>query len=142
MALDLMRHAPRAKCQVLHVYRHEGRFAGSEEDQVSRKALAGKYDAFMAGIDTHGIAVEPIFEESHRVDLAIARQAQKQGADLIITSSRGRTFASGFVQPSITEQAIRQSRTAFLVLKAAEKPVGLWQAIRERWHKHDDLQFS
>ena len=40
MALELMSR-DRAKCLVLHAYKHEGRFAGPARDQVTRRALPG-----------------------------------------------------------------------------------------------------
>jgi nucleotide-binding universal stress UspA family protein len=86
--------------------------------------------------------LEPIFEESHRVDRAISRAAHRHGADLIIMSSRGRTRAAGIVHASRVEHAIRHSRASFLVLKTQRKPIGLMKALWERISDGCDLQFS
>jgi nucleotide-binding universal stress UspA family protein len=141
-ALELARPFPRSKCLALHVYRHDTRFADLAFDQLCRHTLADRFARFVAGIDTHGVALEPIFAESHRVDQEIARAAQRQGADLIVMTSRGRTRAARIALPSVTEGTLCQSRAACLVLKSADSPIGLWQALRERWHRADGIHFS
>jgi nucleotide-binding universal stress UspA family protein len=141
-AIDLTQHAPQSKCLALHVYRHEGRFFDRDIDRVSRQALVAKYRSFLAGIDTRGVALEPMFVHSHRVDRAIARVAQEVGADVVIMSSRGRSRSAGLMHPSTTERAIRQCRTSVLVLKSSGEALGLWDALKDRLRSNDTIQFS
>ena len=141
-AIDLMQHATQSKCVALHVYRHDGRLFNRDTDRASRQALAARYRSFLAAIDTRGMGLEPMFVHSHRVDRAIARVAQEVGADVVIMSSRGRSRSAGLIHPSATESAVRQCRTSFLVLRSADKPLGLWQALQERLRANDTIQFS
>jgi hypothetical protein len=124
------------------VYHHSSRFADRDCDQLMRRSLMDKYCSFSAPTDAHGVDVEPVFVESHHVDRAIAQTADQYGVDLIVMSSRPRSWAARIVHASISEKAIRQSRTSVLVLKSSDQTVGLWQALRERLWERDDIQFS
>ena len=141
-AIDLMQHSPQAKCLPLHVYRHQGRFVDDKRDQDIRQALFEKLWDFSAAINTRGVAIEPLMVQSHRVDRTIAQSAQQYGVDLIVMSSRRRSWASRVVRSSTTELAIVQSHASLLVLKSCEKPIGVWQALRERLRESDEVHFS
>lgn len=141
-AIDLVRPFPRAKCLALHVYRHDTRFVDGDLEGVRRRALFEDYFAFMAGIETDDVLVEPVFAQSHSVEREIDRAAHRYGVDLVVMSTRGRTRAASLIHPSGVERAIRQCHAPLLVLKSSDPPLGLGGALRERLSEPDGLQFS
>ena len=66
----------------------------------------------------------------------------QHGVDLVGVSTRGRTRPARLLFPSVTDLAIRRYQTSFLVLRAADRPTGLVQALRKRLSKPESTCFS
>jgi nucleotide-binding universal stress UspA family protein len=141
-AVEIARRCRRAKCLVLHVSWTGSRFTDTGIDRENQRQLRQAYDRFLAGIDSHGVTVEPLFVEGCRVDQQIERAAARHRVDLVVVSTRGRTRCARVLLPSTTDLAIRRCQASFLVLRGADRPVGLVQALRERLGKAEELHFS
>jgi nucleotide-binding universal stress UspA family protein len=141
-AIEIARGSQHAKCFVLHVYWTGSRFS---DDWMRREELRRRhqaYERFVSRIDTHGVAVEPLFVEGHRVDHQIDQAARGRRVDLVVASSRGRTRFARWLLPSIADLAIRRCRAAFLVLRTSQRPVGLLSGLRERLNTPADVHFA
>lgn len=127
---------------MLHAYWTGSRFSDERSRRDRERALREVYEQFLAGIDTSGVAVEPLFVEGLRADQQIERVADRHGVDLVVVSTRGRTRLARLLLPSVTDRAIRRCRASFLVLRSADRPLGLLQAARQCLGRPEDVHFS
>ncbi len=141
-AVDIARRSWHAKCLVLHVYWTGSRFSDEPIRAIQRRQLLQSYDRFLAGIETHGVTAEPLFVEGPRVDREIIQAAGRHGVDLIVMTTRGRTRPARMLLPSITDLSIRGSQASYLVLRGADRPVGLLPALCQRLDQRDEPHFS
>lgn len=85
---------------------------GPERRQVARDAVyAAVSDLGRTGIDVRGIVAEG------RPDRAIVESAERDGADLIIMGSHGRTGMERMLMGSVSEKVLNQAECAVLVVK-------------------------
>ena len=141
-AVDLARRFPPAKCLALHVDRHDTRCGGDDVDPERRRELLRKLRTFAGRIAADGVRVAPLIEKCHHVERAIARAADRHAVDLVVMSTRGRSRLAARFLSSVTEVALREWPGAMLVLKSPGATVRLRDALRERWKRAEDPQFS
>jgi nucleotide-binding universal stress UspA family protein len=139
VATSLARLAGGAGCLALHVYFNEAVVTYEEYDQVLRGEEAKAYQDFMAGINTQGIQVKPLFVESAHIPHAILRAAEQQQVDLIVMPTRGRSRAAAVLLGSVTEGTILETSVPLLVVKHFGAQIGLLQALFNRlfWSRSD-----
>jgi nucleotide-binding universal stress UspA family protein len=142
VGIDLARRFPPAKCLALHVYQDEIRWAGETADRLRRRELSRLFEQFVAGLDTQGVRVEPLFVASHDVARAIALAAERHSVDLVVLSTRGRSPVASLMLPGTVETAIRKWTGAALILKSAGTPAGLLRSLWERLCRTEDPLFS
>jgi nucleotide-binding universal stress UspA family protein len=87
------------------------------------------FRSFLAPIDTHGVAVEPVFEESTHTADAILRVAGRTGTDLIVMCTRGRSRAAAVLLGSVTAQTITQTSIPLLAVKHFGGKMTMLQAL-------------
>lgn len=132
VAISLARLAGLEECLILHDYFHaatldyEGyaRVVRSEEDQALNR--------FLAPIDCAGIQIVPLFEEGASISHLIHEVAERQGVDLVVMSTRGRTRSSAILLGSVTEEVIISTRIPLFVVKHFGARMGLLEAILDK----------
>lgn len=118
------------ECLALHVFFDDSTIRYDEHlDEVRGNELA-KFEEFQIGVNTHGVALEPLFDESPNVAKAILRCAEKYSADLIVMSTRGRSRAAAILLGSATAQTMVESKIPVLAVKHSGARMSLFQALK------------
>jgi len=140
VATALARLHGAAQCQALHVYFNESPLANPKAD---RDRAVQAYARFMKPIDTLDVPVTPLFQDCSLVARAINRTAAEQDADLIVLSSRGRTWAGAMLHESVAEQTLRECRVPLLVLKHFGARLGMLQILQEPgFQRRNDVRYN
>jgi nucleotide-binding universal stress UspA family protein len=121
-----------ASCVALHVYFNEAVVTYEEYDQVIRGQEAEAYQRFIAPIDCHGVEVKRAFEEGANAADVIARVAQREGADLIVAATRGRSRSAAILLGSVTEEMIMTMQVPLLAVKHFGARMSVLQALLDR----------
>ena len=87
------------------------------------------FETFLAGVDTQGVRVEPIFQESTHPAEAILRLAENCGSDLIVMSTRGRSHAASVLLGSVTSQTMSATKIPLLAVKHYGSKLTLLEAL-------------
>jgi nucleotide-binding universal stress UspA family protein len=131
-ATAVARAAGLDRCLALHVafdpstVRYHEHVVAAREDE--RAACA----RFLEGVDRHGVAVEPVFEESPQVAKTVLRVSAARGADLIVLSTRGRSRAVSILVGSVTAAVMAESPVPVLAVKHAGARMNLFQILTDR----------
>ncbi len=80
--------------------------------------------------------VTPLFEEGVNVAHTIGRVAQRQGADLIVMATRGRSRSAAILLGSVTEEMIIETRVPLLAVKHFGARLSVLQALLDRKFRH------
>lgn len=101
------------------------------------------FEEFLAGIDTHGIAIKPEFVESSLPANAILRKAKELEGDLIVISTRGHSNAVMILLGSVTSQVMADSPIPIVAIKHFGDQLGLFDTlIANRFWEHSDPKTS
>lgn len=92
-----------------------------------RESLA--FARFQEGVNTHGVRIDPVFMESNNVARSILRCAERQDADLIVMSTRGRSRAASILLGSETAQTLMESPIPVLAVKHFGANLNFAQAL-------------
>jgi len=131
-AIALARLCGHPECLALHIYFDQAVTTYEGYDQVLRGEEAQAYRQFIAPIDCQGVKVTPLFEESANVAHAIERVAAREGADLIVMGTRGRSASAAILLGSVTEETIIDTRLPLLAVKHFGAQMGVLQALLDR----------
>jgi len=107
----------RKLCLALHVFFDPSTVRYDEHIAEVRGNERDAFRQFVAGIDTHGVTIEPLFEESTHADQAILRVAQRHGVDLIVMATRGRSRAAAVLLGSTTSSTLAITPVPLLAVK-------------------------
>jgi nucleotide-binding universal stress UspA family protein len=121
-----------AVCQPLHVYFNEAVVTYEEYDQVLRGHEKSAYDKFVQGIDCRGVDMRPLFEESANVPHAICRVAEREGSDVIVMGTRGRSRSASILLGSVTDETMQQTRVPLLAVKHFGAQMTVLEALLDR----------
>ena len=121
-----------AECLALHVYFNEAVVTYEGYDAVLRGQEEEAWRKFIAPIDCQGVSVTPIFEESSHVAATIGRIAEREGADLIVMGTRGRSRSAAILLGSVTEDMIIDAKIPLLAVKHFGARIGVLQALLDR----------
>ena len=116
-AIGVARCTHAANVTAFHVYFDASVLRFEEHDQIAQSAEAASFDRFLEGIDIEGVAITTASEESSNAAHAILRQAEANGADLIVISTRGRSRAALSLLGSVTSQVMAEANTPVLAVK-------------------------
>jgi nucleotide-binding universal stress UspA family protein len=120
------------QCLSLNVHFNQLTIGNGEPAATMRRMKEVEFQRFLRPLNLHGVAVRPLVEESYRVPEAIANTAAREGADLIVMGTRGRSPSAAVLLGSESEQTIMESRIPVLVVKAPGERSGILQALLER----------
>jgi len=87
------------------------------------------FETFVAGVDTQGVAVEPIIQEGTHPAQDILRVAERQGSDLIVMNTRGRSNAASVLLGSVTSDTMAATHIPLLTVKHFGGRMSLMQAL-------------
>jgi nucleotide-binding universal stress UspA family protein len=87
------------------------------------------FEKFLAGVDTQGVHVEPIFHESTQPAEAILRVADRCSSDLIVMNTRGRSHAASVLLGSVTSQTMSATKIPLLAVKHYGGKLTLLEAL-------------
>jgi nucleotide-binding universal stress UspA family protein len=132
VAASLARLVGAEEVLALHVTFDESRVDYEGRDAVLREEAEKAFRDFVAPVDTRGVTVTPVFEDSANVPHAIHRQAEAHAADLIVLATRGRSRSAAVLLGSVTEEAMVQTRRPLLVVKHFGARMGVLQALLDR----------
>ena len=132
VACSLARLSGAARCLALHVYFNEAVVTYEGYDAVLRGQEEEAWQKFIAPIDCQGVAVTPLFEESSHVAHAIGRVAEREGAELIVMGTRGRSRSAAILLGSVTEEMIIDAKVPLLAIKHFGARIGVLQALLDR----------
>jgi nucleotide-binding universal stress UspA family protein len=119
-------------CLALHVYFNEAVVSYEGYNHVLRGEEEQAYRKFIAPINCQGVKVTPLFEEGYNTAHVIQRVADREGADLIVMATRGRSRSAAILLGSVTEQMIIETRVPLLVVKHFGARLGVLQALLDR----------
>jgi nucleotide-binding universal stress UspA family protein len=114
---------------VLHVFfdpstirydEHVDEIRGNEETALAE---------MLAATDCHGVRVEPLYEESTHVSQTIVRVAEREGADLIVMNTRGRSRAAAVFLGSVTSDTLAATHIPLLAVKHFGRRMTILQAL-------------
>jgi nucleotide-binding universal stress UspA family protein len=139
VAINVARAARVRELRALHVFfdastvrfdEHLDEILGQEEEQFKKH---------VAGVDTDGIEIEPIYHESTRPSQAILRVAERCGSDLVVMNTRGRSQAAFVLLGSNTSEALAATTVPLLAVKHHGGRMTLLQALMNQhlWDRSD-----
>ena len=86
------------------------------------------------------MTVPPLFEEGANVAHVIHRVAERQGCDLVVMATRGRSRSAAILLGSVTEEMIIETRVPLLVVKHFGPHLGVLQALLDRRFRHSGVE--
>jgi nucleotide-binding universal stress UspA family protein len=132
VAASMAALAGHAECLALHVYFNEATVTYEGYDAILRGREAEAFEQFVAPIDTQGVRVTPVFEEGANVAHVVNRVAERDGCDLVVMASRGRSRSAAILLGSVAEETIRETRVPLLVVKHYGARMGFLEALFEK----------
>ena len=122
-----------------HVYFDASVLRFEEHDDIAQGQEAASFDQFLEGIDAQGVSITTVSEESSHAAQAILRQAEANGADLIVISTRGRSRAALSLLGSVTSQVMAEAKTPVLAVKHFGGSMNVKDALLsgQIWRKPD-----
>lgn len=117
-------------CEALHVFFDESTIRYDERVEQFRGRETRAFNDFVARVNTHNVAVDPVFVESSQVASAILARAAQTRADLIVMSTRGRSPAAAILLGSVTAQVMAEAPVPVLAFKHFGAPLNLFEALR------------
>jgi nucleotide-binding universal stress UspA family protein len=121
-----------AACRPLHVYFNEAVVTYEEYDQVLRGQEQAAYDKFIQSLDCRGVDIRPLFEESANVPHAIGRVAEREGADLIVMGTRGRSRSASILLGSVADEMMLETRIPLMAVKHFGAQMNVLEALLDR----------
>lgn len=118
-----------SECLALHVFFDPSVIRYEEHDSIVLGQEEAAFESFISSIDTKGIKVKPLFEESSNVAHAVLRQAEQYNVDLIVISTRGRSEAATILLGSATSQVMTDSKIPVLAVKHFGDQMGVVDAL-------------
>lgn len=91
MATGIASKAGLKTCDGLHVFYDSTVMCYDDHSAFSQEQESAAFDRFVRPLNTHGVTVEPFFEEGSNVARTILGFATERQHDLIVVSTRGRT---------------------------------------------------
>ncbi|MEX2137636.1 MAG: universal stress protein [Pirellulales bacterium] len=129
VAAAIARSAGLDNVQALHVYFDQSSIRFDEHvDEVLGQEEAA-FHRWVAGVDTHGVAVEPVFHESAHPPQAILRVAERYQSDLIVMNTRGRSQAASVLLGSTTSDTMAATTIPLLAVKHYGSRMTLLEAL-------------
>ncbi|MGR9088562.1 MAG: SulP family inorganic anion transporter [Gammaproteobacteria bacterium] len=136
-AIASLRNIP--ECLAVHVFFDESVIRYDEHEDIVRGEEEAAFARFMSCIDTHGVIVRPVFEESINIAHAILRQAEQYKADLIVISTRGHSRAATILLGSVTSQVMAEANIPVLAIKHFGDQLSLRKSLlASRFWEHLD----
>lgn len=127
---------------VLHVYFDESTIRYDEHVEAIKSHETQAFEEFLAGIETHGIHINPVFVESSMPEHAIIETAQAMAADLIVMSTRGRSNAAAILLGDTVSQTMINASVPVLAIKHYGNRIGLLNALIDTkfWKSSSDVR--
>jgi nucleotide-binding universal stress UspA family protein len=129
VAVGVARAAGLTQLHVIHVFfdpstvrydDHVHEVLGQEEEAFKR---------FVAGVDTRGVKIEPVFIEGTKPAKVIIRMAERYGTNLIVMNTRGRSQAASVLLGSTTSETMAATKVPLLAVKHFGGRMTLMQAL-------------
>ena len=117
------------RCTSLTIYFNDLTIGWSKLNEEIIRTQRAEWLRFLHPLELHGITVEPVFEEGYGVAGTILAAARRQGADLIVMGTRGRSPSAAVLLGSESEQVIMETRVPVLIVKPVGEREGLLQAL-------------
>lgn len=116
-------------CTALHVTHDPSMVDYPEHVADGRMSDKQAFERFLSRIDTHGVGVETITEQSTQPAGAVLEVAKRRGMDLIVMNTQGRSRAAAILLGSITSRVMEQTTIPLLAFKHVGSRMTLLQAL-------------
>jgi nucleotide-binding universal stress UspA family protein len=129
VAVGIARAAGLQRLHVIHVFFDLStvRYDEHVEEIIGQEEAA--FERFVAGIDTQGVDIEPVFVEGTRPAHDILRLAARFGTDLIVMNTRGRSQAASVLLGSTTSAVMAAASVPVLAVKHFGARLTLLEAL-------------
>jgi nucleotide-binding universal stress UspA family protein len=141
-AIELASRLRPAKCFALYVEPRQSRFSSNAVDPSRRRELYDGFVSFMNAVDRGGADVELLFDGDDQFGRAVERTVREHSIDLTVLTARRRSVLASAACPSRAESALRHGVGAALVLKTTDRPIRVFQALKNRWKRSSTPTFS
>ena len=131
VAVSIAKAARLKRCLAVHVFSDPAILRYEEHVDEIRVHEQEAFNRFMESVDRQGIEVDPYFVEGNNVARTILYAAERQGADLLVMSTRGRSQAASILLGSVTTQVMVESPRAVLAVKHFGAMMNLFEALKE-----------
>jgi SulP family sulfate permease len=131
IATDVAQRKGLRKCYALHVFFDPSTIRYDEHLDEIRGQEHQKLAEFLTTVNTHGMTIEPIFNESNNVAHAILHVARNRDIDLLVMNTRGRSQAASILLGSATLQTMIECEIPILVVKNHGAHMTVFQALRD-----------
>lgn len=129
------------ECTALHVRFDPSLSQYPEHADHFRAAEEGDFARFLSEVDTRGVQVVPVFEDSAKPAVAILRAADRLGADLLVMNTRGRSAAAAVLLGSVTSEVMVATHLPVLVVKHFGRQMSLREVLTsERFWRAAELK--
>ena len=106
------------ECLSLHVHYNELTIGEGEPAARVRRIKEIDFQHFLRPLSLSGVTVRPLIEESFTVAAALASTVEREGADLVVMGTRGRSPSAAVLLGSESEQMIMETSVPALIVKA------------------------
>jgi nucleotide-binding universal stress UspA family protein len=129
VAIGIARAVGLERLHVIHVFFDLStiRYDEHVEEIVGQEEAA--FERFVAGIDTTGVEIEPVFVEGTRPAQDILRLAARFGTDLVVMNTRGRSQAASVLLGSTTSAVMAATSVPVLAVKHFGARMTLLEAL-------------
>lgn len=129
VAAELARRADDASLTVMHVRFNEASVTFEEYARLEVADESRAMKEFLDPIDLRGLNVRTVFEEAAQVAHAVDRVAERQGVDLVVMSTRGRSKSAAVLLGSQTEHVLIETERPLLAVKHFGSHLNVLEAL-------------
>jgi len=142
VAAGLARSSGANRVSALHVSFNDAAVTFDEYEAVLDGEERSAMKAFLAPLDLEGVDVDPIFEEAAQVATAIDRVADRQGVDLVVMNTRGRSASAAVLLGSQTENVLIETERPLLAVKHQGAHLNVLDALLDRRFRSKGVRFG
>lgn len=116
-------------CLALNVQFNQIDIGTENTSSTARLITRSDFEHFVRSDNLRGVSVQPLIEESASVSRTVLDTAGREGADLVVMGTRGRSASAAVLLGSETEEVIMQTAIPVLIVKQPGERASLLQAL-------------
>ena len=100
-----------------------------EFSEIMLHNAEAEFQEMMQGMDTKGVAVNPVYELNDHVEKGILAVIEKENPDMLIVGARGRSTGASVLLGSVTEHLIGNIQIPLLAVKNKSAGIAFFDAL-------------